>query len=214
VKEKTISWFCRFLSSVFYQSWCRQANQQKKRSISFLQIRWNHRDHRRGGLDQLRNLKDPQFVTCPSSPIHWALWIWDWYMMWKSIITTFVLFSPHIIRIVNVLRIVSPLRNKILAMPGIGSVTVEMFGPQHGPPLSCPRKHGCSSLWTGDPVEAPYMWDRQLKLLRMRSLWRKETRPESPGHPWYCLGVVDTLPSNRLIDWRSWRYFKRFEWKK
>ncbi|MFA6470873.1 MAG: iron-sulfur cluster assembly protein, partial [Candidatus Latescibacterota bacterium] len=115
---------------------------------------------------------------------------------------------------VDVMKIASPVRKKILAMSGVGTVTVELLWPPPWTPDRLSKKaRDVLGFFPGDPVEGG---------VHVRSAFFKSAPDAKPydemkldrSHlviPETVWGVVDTLPGGRLLNWRGWQYFKRFE---
>lgn len=115
---------------------------------------------------------------------------------------------------IQIFDLASPVRQKILAMKGVGDVTVEFVRkPAWTPGRLSQKAREALGFEAGDPVEgrlhvrSKTKADPDAKPYDERKLERG--RLVIPADAW---GVVDKLPSGRLLNWRGeWHFFKRFE---
>ncbi|MFA6473189.1 MAG: hypothetical protein WCU00_14255 [Candidatus Latescibacterota bacterium] len=164
--------------------------------------------------DQLKELKDPQFVTLAG------------FSDSLSVVDLGLINSVRVknndVRIVattfhrgfvQTMYLASPVRKKILAMPGAGTVTVEFaWEPAWSPSRLSKKARDVLRFGPDDPVEgrlhvrSTTKADPAAKPVEERKL--DLSRLVIPANAW---GAVDKLPKDRLLNWRGWRFFKHFE---
>jgi metal-sulfur cluster biosynthetic enzyme len=114
---------------------------------------------------------------------------------------------------VDIMRVASPVRKKILAMPGVGNVSVELLWPPPWTPARLSKKaRDFFRYEPGDPVEGKLHVRSKVKAAADTKA--DDERKLDRSHlviPAAEYGTVNTLPGTRLNKWRNWRYFKRFE---
>jgi metal-sulfur cluster biosynthetic enzyme len=164
--------------------------------------------------NQLRDLKDPQFVTL--AYFSDSLSVVDMGLVYSVKVennNVHVVVTTYHPGYAQYMYIASPVRQKILAMPGVGNVTVEFVRePAWTPSLLSQKARDVLRFEPGDPVEgklhvrSTIKADPNAKPYDERKLDR--SRLVIPATAW---GMVDTLSAGRLTNWRGWHYFKRFE---
>jgi metal-sulfur cluster biosynthetic enzyme len=168
--------------------------------------------------EQLNEVKDEQFITLwpliysTSEPLS----VVDMGLIYSVKVennNVHVVLTTYHKGFMNVKLIASPVRKKILAMPGIGNVTVECIWPPIWTPDRLSEKaRKVLRYEPGDPVEGT---------LHVRSIIKSspDAKPDQERNldrnrlviPDTVWGVVDTLKDCDVLSWHGYHYFKRFE---
>ncbi|MFA6470874.1 MAG: FlgD immunoglobulin-like domain containing protein [Candidatus Latescibacterota bacterium] len=164
--------------------------------------------------NQLKELKDPQFVTL--AVLSDSLSVVDMGLIYSVQVennNVRVVLTTYHPGFVQYIYIASPVRQKILAMTGVGAVTVEYVRePVWTPDRLSQKARDVLLFESGDPVEGRLHVRSKLKADPNAKPYDERKLDRShlviPASAW---GVVDTLSAGRLANWRGWRYFKRFE---